>query len=66
VGVKRALARKGDRTIFDEMDMDFHHKIREGLKKGRTVIDPHFAFVEIDASLSENELVKKAREVLDI
>ncbi len=60
VGLARVDGRGDAKTVFDEASLDFHHRVRAGMQKAQTCIDPHFTCVTLDASCSEDELLTAA------
>ncbi len=63
-GLRRVSSRQGETNYFDELDLSFHHRVREGTKIGQEYIADCFKFHTIDASKSPAEMVKAARLVL--
>lgn len=63
-GLKRVASRGDARTIFDDESLQFHHAVREGTRRARGHIDPHFTFHDIDATQSPEEMLKSVREAL--
>jgi len=63
IGIKRALSRRGTEERFENMDISFHHKLREGFldiaKK-----EPERCKV-IDANAGIDEIHKKILEILE-
>lgn len=51
---------------FDLMELKEHHRVREGYRQAREVIDPFFEHIDIDASRSEAEMLAQVRELLGV
>lgn len=62
VGLKRTRQRPGSLTRFDEEEVDFHERVREGYKKH--LADSAKKTVSIDTSGAVEEAWKKTEEVL--
>lgn len=60
IGLARVNRRGEKKTIFDSATLDFHQKVREGMRVGQQYIDPLFSCVTIDASKSEEEILLHA------
>jgi dTMP kinase len=60
IGLSRVESRGDTKSIFDSATLDFHHRVREGMQKAQTCIDPHFVCVTIDASCSADEMLTAA------
>jgi dTMP kinase len=60
VGLARVATRNEQKTVFDEAPLDFHHRVREGMVKAQTCIDPHFACVTVDAHDSPEAMLAAA------
>ncbi|MCA9363743.1 dTMP kinase [Candidatus Kaiserbacteria bacterium] len=63
-GLARVDGRGEKKTIFDEAAIEFHEKVREGMKKAQAHIDSHFTCHTIDASDSEEGMLRQAVNLL--
>jgi dTMP kinase len=65
VGLARVDSRGEKKNIFDEKTLDFHHKVREGMHHACGCMDTHFTYHVLDASQSEEDMLKSALLLLE-
>ena len=65
-GLKRVFDRQGEITYFDEMELSFHHRVRQAMKTGQEHIADCFEFHTIDASAPPVDMVKATRLKLSL
>ncbi len=60
VGLSRVEKRGDTKSVFDSASLDFHHRVRAGMREGQRSIDPCFSCITIDASRSPEEMLEAA------
>lgn len=65
-GLERVALRNEVKTVFDEMSLAFHERVREGMLHARSVINPHFKVFVLDASEPPEVMLATMRRLVAV
>lgn len=55
-----------DRNIFDDEVIEFHQRVYQGIQEAKTIIDPHYEWFAIDASLPQEKMLSDVRAQIKV